>query len=180
MTLRRFRGIRPLAVLAAGFASASLVLTGTGAAAVPAETASSLFPQSDAVRVLPGGVQMMAGGAIRNVNTGRCIDDSGAFGLREHPCNGLNYQDWKVIPQSGNWVLKNDNTGRCIDDSGAFGLREHPCNNLNYQRWELWRNGNGTITFKNENTGRCIDDSGAFGLREHPCNGLNYQQWYGQ
>ncbi|WP_420168598.1 RICIN domain-containing protein [Streptomyces violaceoruber] len=139
MTLRRFRGIRPLAVLAAGFASASLVLTGTGAAAVPAETASSLFPQSDAVRVLPGGVQMMAGGAIRNVNTGRCIDDSGAFGLREHPCNGLNYQ-----------------------------------------RWELWRNGNGTITFKNENTGRCIDDSGAFGLREHPCNGLNYQQWYGQ
>jgi hypothetical protein len=31
---------------------------------------------------------------LRNVNTGRCIDDSSGYGLRSYGCNGLTYQDW--------------------------------------------------------------------------------------
>jgi hypothetical protein len=31
---------------------------------------------------------------LRNVNTGRCIDDSSGYGLRSFGCNGLTYQDW--------------------------------------------------------------------------------------
>ncbi|MEU5160901.1 RICIN domain-containing protein [Streptomyces sp. NPDC020875] len=176
MTLRRLPRTRTALMIVSALSSAALMVSGPGASAAPAPSS----PQTDTARVLPQDAQTMAGGAIKNLNTGRCIDDSGAFGLREHSCNGLNYQDWKIISSlNNNWVLRNDNTGRCIDDSGAFGLREHSCNGLNYQRWELWRNSNGTITFKNENTRRCIDDSGAFGLREHACNGLGYQQWYG-
>ncbi|MEU3375297.1 RICIN domain-containing protein [Streptomyces sp. NPDC006660] len=127
------------------------------------------------------GARPLDSGALKNVNTGRCVDDSGAYGLRPFGCNGLNYQYWGLYGQSnGNWVLKNGNTGRCIDDSGAYGLRSFGCNGLNYQRWAIYYNGNGTLTFQNENTGRCMDDSGAYGLRSFGCNGLNYQQFVGQ
>ncbi|MFD4628656.1 RICIN domain-containing protein [Streptomyces sp. NPDC058284] len=160
--------------MAAGF-----VLVGAGAAGASTPPTPSLG--RDAVIVHAGAAHPDSTGAIKNLNTGRCIDDSGAYGLRAFGCNGLNYQYWAMTGQSnGNWVLKNGNTGRCIDDSGAYGLRSFGCNGLNYQRWALYRNGNGSFTFKNENTGRCIDDSGAYGLRAFGCNGLNYQQFAGQ
>jgi hypothetical protein len=31
---------------------------------------------------------------LKNVNTGRCIDDSSGYGLRSNGCNGLNYQQF--------------------------------------------------------------------------------------
>jgi hypothetical protein len=35
---------------------------------------------------------------IQNVDTGRCLDDSVGPGLRSFPCNGLNFQDWVLLP----------------------------------------------------------------------------------
>ncbi|MFI9237566.1 hypothetical protein [Streptomyces sp. NPDC053079] len=32
--------------------------------------------------------------APQHANTGRCIDDSYAYGLRAFGCNGLDYQRW--------------------------------------------------------------------------------------
>ncbi|MFJ4797787.1 hypothetical protein [Kitasatospora purpeofusca] len=35
--------------------------------------------------------------ALQNQNTGRCVDDSGAYGLRAFTCNGLNYQNFNFV-----------------------------------------------------------------------------------
>ncbi len=153
------RGVRGAVVLAVGIAS--LAAMGSATAAPVSDSRSSGSPDAAQVR---------AGYTLRNANTGRCIDDSYAYGLRAFPCNGLTYQQW--YGSNGAW--KNVNTGRCIDDSTAYGLRAFPCNGLNYQRW--WgTNGH----WRNENTGRCIDDSYAYGLRAFGCNGLDYQRWTG-
>ena len=32
---------------------------------------------------------------LKNQATGRCIDDSFAYGLRAFPCNGLTFQQWR-------------------------------------------------------------------------------------
>ena len=116
---------------------------------------------------------------VKNVNTGRCIDDSFAYGLRSFGCNGLSYQVWQKLPNSTvtRWAIRNQNTGRCIDDSFAYGLRSFGCNGLNYQSWNIISTSNGGQVLKNDNTGRCIDDSFAYGLRSFGCNGLNYQIW---
>jgi hypothetical protein len=120
-----------------------------------------------------------SGVKIQNQNTGRCIDDSFAFGLRSFPCNGLSFQQWSVVGfQDGTIHLVNENTGRCIDDSLAFGLRSFPCNGLSFQGWFPGFFSDGTIDLQNQNTGRCIDDSLAFGLRSFPCNGLSFQRWF--
>jgi hypothetical protein len=66
---------------------------------------------------------------MRNVATGRCLDDSAA-GLRTLNCNNLDYQVW--IPNSD---IRNRHTGNCLDDS-SYGLRMVPCNGLNYQKWD--------------------------------------------
>jgi hypothetical protein len=81
-----------------------------------------------------------------NVATGRCLDDSTAFGqdvLRGYECiPGDEYQQWaESFPNPYNTsvsMLRNIATNRCLDDSTAFGkdvLRAIPCNDLNYQRW---------------------------------------------
>jgi hypothetical protein len=66
---------------------------------------------------------------LRNVATGRCLDDS-EFGLRTLNCYYNDYQAW--IP---NTDIRNRHTGNCLDDS-SYGLRMWPCNGLNYQRWD--------------------------------------------
>jgi Ricin-type beta-trefoil lectin domain len=81
-------------------------------------------------------------GTTQNLATGRCLDDSTAYGndvLRGYPCNGLAYQQW-ALSEVGNGAfrLKNLATGRCLDDSTAYGndvLRAYPCNSLAYQQW---------------------------------------------
>jgi hypothetical protein len=72
---------------------------------------------------------------LKNVHTGRCIDDSSGYGLRSYGCNSLNYQQWvEYAGPNGSYIYKNKNTGRCIDDSSA-GLRSYGCNGLNYQQF---------------------------------------------
>jgi hypothetical protein len=128
------------------------------------------------------GVAYADPGARRNLNTGRCIDDSFGSGLRSYGCNGLIFQQWHNLPTDTpngmRWALRNDHTGRCIDDSFASGLRSYDCNGLIFQLWNFtWNPSYGAWVLTNEHTGRCIDDSPAFGLRSYGCNGLNYQLW---
>ncbi|GAA2141119.1 hypothetical protein GCM10009760_25030 [Kitasatospora kazusensis] len=141
----------------------------------PAQAAA---PSQSHVTVRPSAVNYY-GGSLQDQNTGRCIDDSGAYGLRAFSCNGLNYQTWYAT-YFGSWFsLTNGNTGRCIDDSLAYGLRSFDCNLQSYQNWQIIAQyGDGSQVLQNQNTGRCIDDSGAYGLRSFPCNYQSYQRWY--
>jgi hypothetical protein len=148
----------------------NLAARGAGAiVAVTAMAALTLAGSGTANASVPGGVTM------RNVNTGRCIDDSFGYGLRSYGCNGLSYQQW--IFQGPTLVLKNANTLRCMDDSSGYGLRSYGCNGLDYQQWVEYTGPNGSYIYKNKHTGRCIDDSSGYGLRSFGCNGLTYQDW---
>lgn len=83
--------------------------------------------------------------AIQNVNTGMCLDDSAANGLRDFPCNNASmvtgYQTWIVTKDLSSvyWQLKNMATGLCLDDSVQYGLRGFPCSDASftngYQEW---------------------------------------------
>jgi hypothetical protein len=90
-----------------------------------------------------GGVSNEEIVTLRNVGTGRCLDDSTSNGkdlLRGYPCNGGLYQEWYEMDNGSGYVaLENVTTGRCLDDSTAFGqdvLRGYDqCNWLPYQGW---------------------------------------------
>ncbi|MEU6797033.1 RICIN domain-containing protein [Nonomuraea wenchangensis] len=112
---------------------------------------------------------------FRNRVTGKCLDDDGNK-LKTFPCNGLDFQQWKVtVDQFGQRTLQNVHTRRCLDDSGA-GLRAFTCNGLTFQKWNVIKHGN-DLVLENHETKRCVDDS-QVGLRSFACNNLNFQRWY--
>jgi hypothetical protein len=111
--------------------------------------------------------------------TGRCLDDSYAYGLRSFPCNGLIYQEFNLTQAREPYdatIFVNAATQRCMDDSYAFGLRSIPCNGSLYQEFVSVLYG----ALRNVETGRCVDDSFGAGLRAIPCNQSFYQDWVSQ
>ncbi len=110
-----------------------------------------------------------------NSATLRCMDDS-AHGFRTFPCNGLDYQWWKVVHfGDGTDRFQNVHTGRCIfDGDGGFGTL--PCDTSRGQKWYIHSVGR-YIAFKNQDTGDCIDDSNGSGFRTTTCNWGPYQTW---
>ncbi|SHG81355.1 RICIN domain-containing protein [Streptoalloteichus hindustanus] len=115
---------------------------------------------------------------FRNQETGRCIDDSNAHGLRAFGCNNLDFQRFQVtVWKDKTREFKNLNTNRCIDDSAAHGLRAFGCNKSRFQSWWVTRWKDGTLEFRNQETGRCIDDSHPHGLRAFGCNKSRFQSW---
>ncbi|MEI7031547.1 RICIN domain-containing protein [Streptomyces pratensis] len=73
---------------------------------------------------------------LRNVNTGRCIEDSHTNGFRTvGSCSSAAEQSWWVkVWGDGTVRFQNQVTLRCIDDS-SLGFRTFPCNDLPYQSW---------------------------------------------
>ncbi|MGK4578685.1 hypothetical protein [Kitasatospora sp. HPMI-4] len=96
MGFRRLLAGRSARLVTALATSATLMIAASGtASAVNTAGSSSLPADSQPAAVLhPGAPQLNDTGAIRNLNTGRCIDDSFAYGLRAFGCNGLNYQQF--------------------------------------------------------------------------------------
>lgn len=78
-----------------GFAAAVVVVGGMVAGAAPALAASDVVHTTTARTGAAAPDAPAEIDTIHNVNTGRCIDDSGA-GLRSFSCNGLNYQQWTL------------------------------------------------------------------------------------
>lgn len=121
------------------------------------------------------GTYQVRNGPIKNRFTGRCVDDSAAYGLRSFSCNGLDFQRWDRRPSYfPNYALANLNTGSCLDDS-SYGLRAIPCNGYGYQRWLIQDRGNG-IEIQNAQTAKCLDDS-SYGLRTFVCNNTQFQRF---
>ena len=116
-------------------ATATAVLTAAGLGISAAGTASAAETGRDTPQSLNG---ITYSYALQNQNTGRCVDDSFAYGLRAFTCNGMNFQKFNFYQQSnGSWVLQNQNTGRCVDDSLAYGLRAFTCNGMNFQTFNF-------------------------------------------
>lgn len=91
---------------------------------------------------------------FKSYGTGKCIDDSHE-GLRVFPCNGLNYQKWRItVWPNGTRELRSVATGRCIDHSHE-GLRSFPCNRSAYQSWKVRKHTLG-INLGNLHTGRYL------------------------
>lgn len=73
---------------------------------------------------------------LKHVGSGRCLDDSAAYGLRVFPCNASKYQSW--IPHrwnDGTVQLRNQATNWCLDHNYHDYTRMHPCNDTQYQSW---------------------------------------------
>ncbi|MFD4401112.1 RICIN domain-containing protein [Kitasatospora sp. NPDC058478] len=76
---------------------------------------------------------------IRNVNTGRCISESGG-NVFSTGCDGGFSQQWQAYSCFENGVKgrcwQNLNSARCLDDSFDFNLRSFDCNNLVWQKFD--------------------------------------------
>ncbi|MGW7352998.1 RICIN domain-containing protein [Streptomyces sp. NPDC054784] len=68
--------------------------------------------------------------------SGKCLDDSAAYGLRMFDCNSETFQSWYVKRwNDGTIELRNQATGKCLDHSAAYGLRTFSCNSSRFQSW---------------------------------------------
>jgi hypothetical protein len=124
-----------------------------------------------------------------NVATGRCLDDSQAYGLRTFSCNGASqvngYQAfYKPLSTLTSFQFQNVNTKLCVDDS-ASGLRHFSCNLQSflagYQGWEFTYANDGNdvdLQIKNVATNLCLDDSLQYGLRAFSCNQASFDNGY--
>ncbi|MFF0311195.1 RICIN domain-containing protein [Streptosporangium sp. NPDC004379] len=125
-----------------------------------------------------------AGGALKGVGSGRCLDVSGASQsngaqVQIWDCNGQANQKWATTGAGELRVYG----GKCLDVSGAgtadgTAVTIWDCNGQNNQKWRL--NTDGSITAVGAN--KCLDVSGygtANGTKVHiwTCHGGTNQKW---
>lgn len=121
--------------------------------------------------------------------SGRCLDDSNAYGLRAYPCNGSAYQKWQSLITETNldhwryWIgapagLRNHLTNRCLDDS-SLGLRTFGCNGTVFQRWvPFYWEQDGTMRLQNQATGQCLRAGSGGSVLTVKCDSYEVQWWY--
>jgi hypothetical protein len=157
MNTRMLTPRRTAGAIAAVIASGTFILSGAGTA-----NAAALY-------------------TLKNVSTGRCVDDSLTYGLRAVGCNGSLHQVWQSYVWSGHIEPSfiNEDTARCIDDSLTYGLRVTDCNQTSHQDWYVsWNQDYSTsTTFMNDATAHCMDDSLTYGLRAVGCNNTTHQEF---
>jgi non-reducing end alpha-L-arabinofuranosidase len=133
------------------------------------------------------------GRAIRNVNSGLCLDDynwatAPGSAAVQWTCNGLAVQQWNIVPASDGYVtIVNAHSGLCLDDTDwktADGstIQQYTCNGLAVQQWRLVDVGGGHVNIVNRNSNICLDDynfatTAGSPVRQWTCNGLVVQQW---
>ncbi|MGV9340287.1 RICIN domain-containing protein [Streptomyces sp. NPDC003688] len=159
---------------------ALLVLATTVLAMASSATASTeaVKTRAESVRLGPAASTH----SIKSTVTGRCLDDSIAYGLRTFPCNGLAFQKfifWR--DPRGTYLLQNQATKRCLYDSPTRGIWAAACTGSSNQHWYLvtWARG-GPYGFANRYTMRCIDTTSVAGvsiLQTLPCRTVNRQKF---
>ncbi|MFD9003758.1 RICIN domain-containing protein [Streptomyces sp. NPDC059582] len=121
--------------------------------------------------------------SIKSTVTGRCLDDSVAYGLRTFPCNGLAFQKFTFWRGPyGTYLLQNQATKRCLYDGLTSGIQARTCTGSSNQHWYLitWARG-GPYGFSNRYTRRCIDTTSFAGvsiLQTLSCSTVNRQKFY--
>lgn len=153
--------MRSIVVLAAAVAALF-------AAAAPA--VASTLPRSEA--------GVLAVQTFRNQQSGRCLDDSFAYGPRPFGCNNLDFQRWTVINYgSDSRGLRNVNTGRCLAadrTNSVYAAVE--CGTSMEAVWVVRRWADGTVEFRNQAWGGCLEDT--VWLRAANCDQSREQSWY--
>jgi hypothetical protein len=133
------------------------------------------------------------GRAIKNANSGLCLDDYNAGTAPGSPavqwtCNGLTLQQWNIIPTADGYVtIVNVNSGLCLDDTNwntANGatIQQWTCNGQAVQQWRLMDMGGGQVNIINRNSRLCLDDYNAqtapgSEVRQWACTGGVFQRW---
>jgi hypothetical protein len=111
---------------------------------------------------------------------GYCLDSNSSFKVYMLPCNGGNYQKWKVTLQSQpcgegecyvQITLKDVATGYCLDSNGT-SLYTHVCGST----YQVWTGSNVMGTLEQSVTSVCLDGSGT-SVYVLACNQGAYQIW---
>jgi hypothetical protein len=75
---------------------------------------------------------------LKNVRTGRCLDSNTRRQVYTLPCNGGNFQRWRVFYNAnGTRTFRNVSTKFCLDSNTARRLYTHACNGGSFQKWRL-------------------------------------------
>jgi non-reducing end alpha-L-arabinofuranosidase len=131
--------------------------------------------------------------AIRNANSGLCLDDYNFATTAGSPvvqwtCNGLTVQQWNIVPTADGYVtIVNVNSGLCLDDTdwktaAGSAIQQWTCNGLPVQQWRLIDAGGGQVSIVNRNSNLCLDDynfqtAPGSEVRQWTCTGGVVQRW---
>ncbi len=154
--------------------------------ASPASAATAASKATSEAMTTPRGTEVVTPDSttvVKLINdyTGKCVDDSSAYGLRAIACKqGDGNQKWLLKVSSTSpvqaQVLQDQSTGLCIDDSFSNGLRAIKCNGDLNQGWVVLYDAN--FALQDDYTAYCMDDSAKYGLRAIACRqGDGNQQW---
>jgi hypothetical protein len=135
----------------------------------------------------------LAGRAIKNGNSGLCLDDLNGATATGSPavqstCNGLAAQQWNIVPTPDGYVtIVNVSSGLCLDDTDGktapgSTIQQSTCNGLVVQQWRLANADGGQVDIVNRNSNLCLDDfnfqtSPGSEVRQWQCTGAVVQRW---
>ncbi|WHT22585.1 hypothetical protein N8J89_16425 [Crossiella sp. CA-258035] len=147
--------------------SIAVLFAASAFATVPLATASAAPAEPMAVNV------------FKNQASGQCLDDSIEYGVRMHPCNGLNFQQWQVLSTgtgSPDHEFKNLATGRCIGTEwGNDRVSGGQCRVSGQSMWRTKRWNDGTFQLNNLWASKCLEHRGS--LHVAGCNSSREQSW---
>ncbi|WP_419998955.1 protein kinase domain-containing protein [Streptomyces boninensis] len=129
----------------------------------------------------PVGSGPIAGGSVRtfqNIATKACMDDSDKYGLRGYPCNGFDFQKWRIRDvTAATQHIENTSTRKCLYDDGVV-LTTQRCSTAQPLSWVVLANEEGTFSVRSRDTGKCLHD-GIHGLQTLPCRlTSDHQRWH--
>jgi len=132
-----------------------------------AANTASAAPQADAIQT------------FRNKASGNCLDHNNIDGVRQYPCNGGDWQKWRVhVFGDGTRRLQNVATGMCLtyNQLGGDLVDVTGCGTLQEESWYVLQQRGGGIAFQNQYKRSCLHAGRGYSVGLNGCSSTDLAQ----